>query len=253
MLCYNVFGDNMKKYKLTNRGKITILFMVITLTITIVSYISTRDKKIDCFNNLQVSFTGFNYKGKINIKYVNTYKNVNKDIKEYLKNIKYKYSKGENLTNGDIIKIELIYDKSKLKDLGINIVNDYKEYTVYDLKTKYTNSNDIDVDLYDYAYQLVNDKASEDNDNINFVKSYYQYNENSDNILIFVYNRTYQFNDSSEVTKYIAYYLPFDYDFNKNKVNIKSQIVDVETDKEILNKLKTMIKATKTQEISFKS
>lgn len=116
-------------------------------------------KQVDLFENIDVAFSG-----------VAPYANamiVNENTDHYIDNIRYTIDKENNLNIGDIIKVNVEYDKEKLAENGYIAENDTKEYEVSGVSSYARQLSDISEDAMEQLKKQTEDIIRSDVAKIN--------------------------------------------------------------------------------------
>ena len=105
---------------------------------------TTAKNTIDLLGNAKMTFEGTSGNGMIasfdkNI----VYDKSNGNIQQFVKSIEYKYSATDNLKNGEKIKVEARFDPTWASNLGLNVTNAERTFTVKGLNEKYRTASAV--------------------------------------------------------------------------------------------------------------
>ena len=105
---------------------------------------TTAKNTIDLLGNAKMTFEGTSGNGMIasfdkNI----VYDKSNGNIQQFVKSIEYKYSATDNLKNGEKIKVEARFDPTWASNLGLNVTNAERTFTVKGLGERYSSASAV--------------------------------------------------------------------------------------------------------------
>lgn len=114
--------------------------------------------KIDLAKNITLKFFGESGQGRI-IGITNNidYDKSDSKLYSFVSSLRYTYDKQSNLSNGDKIKVTVIYDKDQANKLGLKITSSEKTVEVKDLATRFASNKDIPQDLVT-SYRAIADQ-----------------------------------------------------------------------------------------------
>lgn len=117
--------------------------------------IYTEKVDIDPFQNCEVSVTGWNGSGKINISCNIEYFGNDETVSKLLDSISYSVENNGNLSNGDVVNIELEYAQHLYNLCDISFTRESYKYTVNELL-------DNDKDLLVYENTFIDEDSGEE-------------------------------------------------------------------------------------------
>ena len=114
--------------------------------------------KIDLAKNITLKFFGESGQGRI-IGITNNidYDKSDSKLYSFVSSLRYTYDKQSNLSNGDKIKVTVIYDKDQANKLGLKITSSEKTVEVKDLATRFASNKDVPQDLVT-SYRAIADQ-----------------------------------------------------------------------------------------------
>ena len=114
--------------------------------------------KIDLAKNITLKFFGESGQGRI-IGITNNidYDKSDSKLYSFVSSLRYTYDKQSGLSNGDKIKVTVIYDKDQANKLGLKITSSEKTVEVKDLATRFASNKDIPQDLVT-SYRAIADQ-----------------------------------------------------------------------------------------------
>ncbi|EMD17126.1 hypothetical protein HMPREF9943_00497, partial [Eggerthia catenaformis OT 569 = DSM 20559] len=114
--------------------------------------------KIDLAKNITLKFFGESGQGRI-IGITNNidYDKSDSKLYSFVSSLRYTYDKQSGLSNGDKIKVTVIYDKDQANKLGLKITSSEKTVEVKDLLTRFASAKDVPQDLVT-SYRTIADQ-----------------------------------------------------------------------------------------------
>lgn len=191
---------------------------------------------IDLLDGVELTYSGYNGAGYAQVsKQDIDYDKTNGDIATFVSDVSYDIENNGSLSNGDKIKVTVIYSQETAKRLRLSVQSETKTFTVSNLTTKYQSASEIDQNIFNSAYNAAISKINDyhyNNEKSTYYKAYYVFDSGREislqtNYLVFVFKTSYKSYDWNKgyinKTKYEACYVSIDSSYDPSQSYMASR------------------------------